>query len=168
MFKYLAVLGLLCICVDAQQPRHNAPQSPKPLVSLELGSVTVWLGMTQTEALLKLQRAGYHVEGDSAMRIVNDGEKVYTIEFENGQLTFADREWHSQGTNVMDAVLGALTALASYGPASCAVTHAPITQPDYASDRIFIECGKRSVLLSQGHFGSVSTVSADERIGQLE
>ncbi len=84
MFKSLAVLGLLCISVDAQQPRHNAPQSPEPLVSLELGSVTVWLGMAQTEALLKLQGAGYQVEGDSALRIVKGGKSSTPLDSKMG------------------------------------------------------------------------------------
>lgn len=146
--------------------------SQHPKVSIDLGSVTVWLGMTQTEALLQFQSAGYKMLGDgtTARKDFQDGNQVYTVWFNNGKVVCAEREWYSSGKDEMDAVLGALAAIASHGASSCSITHDTINEPEHSAKRILIECGQRSVLLMEGKIDSpdqILFVSAIERIGQI-
>jgi len=149
-------------------PSIGQAQTPNSKISLQLGRVTVWLGMPQTDALLQLQSAGYQVFGSSTDRLIKDGKNDYSVSFETGRLVYASRDWYNEETNEIDAVLGALAALASHGSTLCSVLSAPISRPDESAERVFITCGERSVVLMRGHFASSknSFVSASEQIGQ--
>lgn len=127
----------------------------KSRVSIDLGSVTVWLGMPQADALLRLQSAGYQVLGDSAIRAVKDEyNNAYAIKFKDGQVIFASRMWLRPGNSEMDAILGALTELTLHGSASCSVDQSPVNVPGISSVRVIIHCGDRSVALTKTRFGS--------------
>jgi hypothetical protein len=162
----LLAAGLFLTCFLT--PLIAQAQTPNSKVSLELGRVTVWLGMAQTDALLQLQSAGYQVLGTSTDRLIKDGKNMYSVSFETGRLIFASRDWYNEETKEIDAVLGALAALASHGSTLCSVQSAPINRPDESADRVFISCGERSVVLMRGHFASSknSFVGAYEQIGQ--
>ncbi len=147
-------------------------------VSVDLGSVTVWLGMPQTDALAQFRSAGYKVLGDgtTARTDVQDGNHVYSIWFQGGRVICAEREWYSSGRDEMDAVLGALAAMASHGARSCSVMHDTIDEPEQSAARVLIECGQRSVLLMKGKIDvtkeldpseRMKLVNVFERIGQI-
>jgi hypothetical protein len=127
--------------------------------------------MPETDALLGFQRAGYKVLGEpSALTrmIVND-KTAYSVAFKGGRLAYADREWPSSASDELGAVISALAALASHGASSCAIVHAPISQPDGLVDRVFIDCGERSVLLAKGKYeqlGGHNFITISERIGE--
>jgi hypothetical protein len=146
--------------------------SNHPKVSIDLGSATVWLGMPQTDALAQFQSAGYKMLGDSttARTNVQDGNHVYSVWFKGGKVVCAEREWYSSGRSEMDAVIGALAAMASHGAHSCSVMHDAVNEPDQSAERILIDCGQRSVYLAKGKISSSSPadyVSAFERVGQI-
>lgn len=149
-----------------------------PRVSIDLGQVTVWLGMSQEDALAQFRGAGYKVLGDSATAgaSVQDGNHVYSVWFKGGKVICAEREWYSSGRDEMDAVLGALAAMASHGGSSCSVMHDTSKEPDHSAERILIECGRRSVLLMKGKIDvtkeldpsqQMKLVDVFERIGQI-
>lgn len=146
----------------------------RPKVSLELGSVDVWLGMLEDEALLKFQKAGYQVLPNSSTevrKLIKNENHIYSVEFKNGRLTYAVREWYSSGTDEIDAVLGALSAMTSHGAEECSINHDTLSNPDESADRILIYCGERSVLLVKGKSGSLGKdtfVRVAERIGQTQ
>jgi hypothetical protein len=165
-------LIMTCLIVAGSLPVVEAQAVSHPKVSIDLGSVTVWLGMSQTNALAQFQSAGYKVLGDgtTARTDVQDGGHVYSIWFKGGKVICAEREWYSSGRDEMDAVIGALAAMASHGAHSCSVMHDAINEPDQSAERILIDCGQRSVYLAKGKTGSsnpVNYVSAFERVGQI-
>ncbi len=145
------LLGIVCAfggLLHAQQADGN------PKVSLDLGSVTVWLGMQKTDALSAFQLAGYTVTGkpsEETMFVVGNST-TYSVAFKRGRLSFAGREWLTSSSDELDAVLNALAALASHGASSCAIAHQPLSSPDTSVDRVFVDCGERSVLLAKGKF----------------
>ena len=146
--------------------------SNRTKVSIDLGSVKVWLGMSQTDALLQFQSAGYKMLGDgtTARKDFQYGDHVYTVWFRNGKVVCAERDWYTSDKDEMDAVLGALGAIASHGAGSCSITHDTINEPDNSAERILIDCGQRSVLLMKSKTDSgvkILLVSAFERIGQI-
>jgi hypothetical protein len=127
--------------------------------------------MPESDALSGLQRAGYKVLGkptDPTRNVVSD-RTTYSVAFKNGRLVFADRGWPSSTSGELGAVLSALAALASYGASSCAILHEPLSNPNWSVDRVFIDCGERSVLLMKGKVdgaGNAIIVGIEERIGK--
>jgi hypothetical protein len=159
------VLGSLSVAEAQVVSRH-------PKLSIDLGSVTVWLGMPQTDALLQFQSAGVKVLGDGTAGRTNiqDGSHVYSIWFKNGKVVCAEREWYSSGRDEMDAVIGALSAVASHGESTCSIVHDTIGEPDHSGERILLDCGQRSVLLLKGKSDAsngMKFVDVFERIGQI-
>lgn len=168
----LALILLLPSVNFAQIPRHSI-HPVEARTELELGSVTVWLGMAEADALAQLQAAGYRVTGSPSetSRIIVNASEIYTVWFKQGKLIFTARSWSTK-KSVMAAVLGALTSLEDRGARSCVISHQPLRKPNMSNDRVFIECGQRSVELSDGTVDidgkEYSTTEVSERIGTPE
>jgi len=174
------ILLLLCLfnpflqSLVGQQIPHQAPTSTQAFatkVSLDLGSVTVWLGMQETDALSAFQLAGYRVmrKPSEQMIFIVGNSTTYSVAFRDGSLAYADREWPSSASDELGAVLKALTALASHGATSCSIVDNPLNQPDMSAIRVLIDCGARSVLLAKGKYGQTDDnkfVTISEQIGE--
>lgn len=138
-------------------------------VSLEVGTITVWLGMTQEDAAKRFRGAGYQVMITDNELLVHSASDSHVLEFMNGQLVFADREWYTKDkSDGLDAVLGALGALAEkVGNQPCAVIHSPLSSPDSSGNRIFVSCGDRSVMVGKGTILGQPFLDVSERIGDM-
>lgn len=141
-------------------------------VSLQLGSVTVWVGMPQSDALSAFRRAGYEVanKSDANQILIKDGTALYSVNFKDAAVVYADREWLLSRKNEINAVMGALGAIAPRGSEPCIVRHAPVNNPSLQSDRIFVKCGQRSVLIMKDRQPSTDSVLTDvyEYIGSFQ
>lgn len=148
-------------------------------VSLDVGSVTVWLGMPRSDAMKKLSEAGYKVIGDGDSLTVSSSGNVQFLTFRNGGLIFANRVWGtSEYVDEAGAVMGALSALAEKTKTNaCTVSHDPVSEPGISVGRIFINCGhiirtdgilavERSVMISVNGSGEKRTLGMTESIGQ--
>ena len=152
---------------------HAAPVAPaKSRISLQLGSVNVWLGMPESDALSEFKRAGYQVvnKSDASQVLVKDGSALYSVNFKGDSVVYADREWLLNQKNQISAVVGALGALVPRGSQPCVVTNARVSNPSLQSDRIVIRCGPKAVLIMKGKEPSTDSVLTDvyEFIGPLE
>jgi hypothetical protein len=167
--KLLLLLFCLPSFCGAQPTPSTQTVHPKPRISLEIGSVSVWLGMPKSEALHALKDAGLTNAPDAGgLYMVVGSGSMASVSFTNGKLSFADREWVSEDKNDVDAMLGALEALSSRGVSNCNIQHAPITSPNQRANRIFINCGERGVMLMRGSFQNLGIVnSVTERIGHF-
>lgn len=164
--------ALLLPILFALPARTGQSQSTpkKEVTSLDLGSVTVWLGMTKEETLKRLSVGGNKPKDLGDAIGADTGTGTHVLQFKNNRLVFADLEWHTEHTVVheIDAVLGALGALAQKNDGHpCTVVHAPLSSPNSSSDRVFVVCGKRSVLISKWNYEGKLTVSVSERIGDM-
>lgn len=146
----------------------QTPQRPQR-VSLEVGSVNVWLGMTKEEATKRFSDAGYQVTLAGDQLLMRRGSDAQILWFKDGRLAFANQVWNTTDkTDDVDAILGALGSLAEkVGNQPCSVSHAPISSPDSSSNRVFISCGERSVLISKGTMLGKPFVDISERIGDI-
>jgi hypothetical protein len=164
--RFVPLLLLLLVVWPAQT---GQPQSlPDERVSLEVGSVTVWLGMPKAEVVKKFSDAGYEVTDSGDGVLAHSGRELHDLHFENGRLVYADLQWYNSNTEEMDAVLGALGALADKTKSRpCSMSHEPLSKPDTALDRIFIFCGDRSVLIARGKFLGKPVMDVSERIGDI-
>ena len=134
-------------------------------VSLDVGSVTIWLGMTEDEAARKFRDAGYSVTRAADMLLVK-GTESHVIWFKNGRLVFADQGWNTSDKTDVDAVIEALGDLAEKaGNQSCMVVHSPLSSPNSSGNRVFVSCGERSVLIGKGTIMGKPFVDISERIG---
>ena len=171
----LSVLSILTFPLTAQSGPNptRAPQEAQK-VGMEIGSVSVWLGMSKSEVVRRVSDAGYKSQVDDSNVIIVGSNKsqsgvLGTTSFRSGMLIFASRSWFQSGSNLMAAVIGALSALASQGSDRCSISSWPVKKPDFTSDNVGIYCGKRSVILNKGRFGSDGDfIDVDERIGSIE
>ena len=150
----------------------NTGQAPQrhERVTLEVGTVTVWLGMTKEEATKKFSGAGYVVTNDGDKLLLRNGGDAHIIWFrDDGRLAFANQGWNTTDkSDLLDAVMGALGSLAEkVGSHPCSVIHSPISSPDSSSNRVFISCGERSVLFAKGTIVGQPFVEISERIGDM-
>ena len=164
---------ILCVACALGGPLNAQRQVGVSKVSLDLGTYTVWLGMPETDALSGFQRAGYKVIGKPSdpawpLRFVVSDRSTYSVAFRDGKLIFADRAWASSASDELGTVISALASLASHDAHSCTIIYAPLNNPDNSAERVFIDCGERSVLLAKSKisgFGNAMTIT--ERIGRL-
>ena len=144
-------------------------QSMSQKVSLELGSVTVWLGMPRQEVINKCASVGFKqlVQDRDRLRFQSE-DHMYTTEFKNGRLVYADRDWYSKKSG-SDAFQSTIAALGTIGDknTTCIISHAPVTDPDKMLNRVFIECGKRSFLLLENKTEGKAYYDVYERIGEM-
>ncbi len=162
MKRCVFALTLLASVAFAQQGTH---------VALELGSATVWLGMDKTAAQKAIEAAGIEFpEPDSDGSVIavdTRAKRIYSLQFFRNKLVYADRNWDRRDGDRLPSVIEALTSLVDQGATNCKLEHAPITKPDMKMDRVFIECGERSVLLVTGGSKDISADSITERIGSF-
>jgi hypothetical protein len=140
------LLGVLCFYpIRAAESQFSMQDA----VSLDLGSVTVYLGMTEVEALKRLSEKSYKVVQPNAnSAIASAAGHFYTLKFRNGALVYADRTW-TENPELIDAILGGLGSVARNSTNTCHVLHQPVSDPDVSGDRFFIVCGHRNLLVGK-------------------
>ena len=151
----------------ATRPRAQSHRSAER-VSVKIEAATVWLGMTKQEARQALSSAGVEVADVGEDLAATPGTQPQFLRFKNNRLIFAEIEWYRSHTHdAVDAVLGALTALAEQNDGRpCEVSHALVSQPDLSSNRVYVMCGDRSVRISKTSFyGKGPGVTVTQRIG---
>jgi hypothetical protein len=157
----IALLSIQCI----------AQASPQK-VSLDLATVTVWLGMTRQEVVSKCASAGFsQLYADKNSITFENGDDGYWTGFKDDRLVFASREWYSSKGN-LDAFQSTIAALAAVSdsesaPLNCTIRHEPLNTPENQFNRVFINCGKRSFLLTEGTMNKKKVVGVSERIGEV-
>jgi len=156
-------LGVLCLCSIRTAESQSSMQD---VVSLDLGSVTVYLGMTKTEALSRLSDKSYKVVQNKNDVIASDAGRYYTLRFKSSKLVYADRSW-TENPDLMDAILGGLGSVAKNSTNACNVLHQPVSDPDVSGDRFFIVCGHRNLLVGKVRIGRDVGPTILESIGDI-
>jgi hypothetical protein len=145
-------------------------QSGKQRTALDIGTVTVWLGMPRQEVVDKCASAGYKqlVSGKDHIWFVGN-QNSYNVHFRDNRLVYADREWYAKGADAFQSTMAALGSLADRQtfPLSCIISHEPKRDPNWNMDRIFVLCGERSVLLIHHKYKEDTAYSVTESIGKL-
>lgn len=172
--KAILAVSFLAAAVIPTLSQRATQYQPQNRVSLQLGTVTVWLGMSRSEFMAAAKGAGYEVNARSGLdnEVLMTREsgreitQLYPISFNNaGFLRYASREWPDTNQSPYEAMLGALKTVDGQ---HCTVSHQPLNTPQQNLDRVFIYCDSgRSLLITYGKL-SVSPTSfgaVDERIG---
>jgi hypothetical protein len=139
-------------------------------VSLQLGTVTVWLGMDRVEVKRRVETFGmYFPKQPNPEKIVVVAdlkeETSYALMFRDEKLSYATRNWPYDKSNSLPTVMDALASLVDEGATKCIIEHAPLSSPGTKMDRVFINCGERGLLLSYGTINGLTDKSITETIG---
>jgi len=161
-FRRLVILGLISLGTSIGMAATRE-------TTIELGSVTVSLGMPKQEVLKRLSTAGYKVIDSTSTTLVTVLDEtlkhVYGVQFVSGQLSYADRSWSHSYADALEAVIKALGSLSDNGATACKLSHSPLSDPDSSTDRIFVKCGQRGVLMYRGKINGIEAYEVEEFIG---
>jgi len=158
----VVIVGLLSLSSLAQPALQK--------VSLEIGGATVWLGMPRQEVINRCTSAGLkQMTADRNSILFKSGGDFYSVQFKNGRLVFATRDWLPSKAG-LDALQTTMVALASISESdsvsACTISHHQINNPATQANQVFIACGKRSFLLEEGKVKGEPYYSLSERIGE--
>jgi hypothetical protein len=181
-FSALLKIGAIFIILSAGvvMLMHGAsPTDAGNKITLQLGSVTVWLGMPNEEAISGLKNAGYSYLGKDGKLdwVWNKGDdNNYWLGSASGRLVYAARDWQQRvgrsekperDAAVMKAVVGALKTLAkSDSSQHCAVDLDSLSDPESSKERVFVRCGERSVQITVGEIYGSPMYTILDRIGE--
>jgi hypothetical protein len=177
--KVRAVLALIIVAAlpktcEEHALSQGASRSVKaPRVDLDLGPVTVWLGMSQKQATSEFSNAGYVLDP-----LLSTGEVFYVyrgeakgedflgqVSFQNGRLVYASHGLPSDEDSY-DSAFSTLTNFAQKGLAVCSLSARPLIEPRRQSQRVWIRCGDRTLFLLERTVPRKSN-SVEEWIGEI-
>ncbi len=168
--RHIAVLTALLLALSLSCFAQSTPK-----IALDIGSVTVYLGVPREDFIKRCATAGYRqsvADKDTIIVQIGGAVESYTVQFRNDRVVYADREWYLTKGD-LDAFESAIAALGSLADNEksplCIVSQVPVHTPDGSSDNIFISCGQRTITLSRVHLNSVAKTgySVREQIGEM-
>jgi len=101
--------------------------------------------------------------------VFESGSNLYHTQFKSDQLVYANREWYSSDgeLDAFQSTIAALGSISDNVSPTCTLSHDPLNKPDMRFNRLFVSCGKRSFLLSEGKMGGKTVYGVSERIGEM-
>lgn len=141
--------------------------------SLQVGPVTVRLGMTMGELEAKLSGAELVKAQEDMWLIGYKGEQPVAgnVLFKNGVVVVATRSWLTGGSDVAQAVLGAIDSFTQEGLRDCTIASGVVSLPTARTQTAKIQCGVKWIMISKGKFESIGksagfeSEDVDEGIG---
>jgi len=134
---------------------------------IEVGGAELRLGMTKGEVTDKLAGNAITKAKDDDWIVAPSGQSGPFLQFTNGRLSFASRNWATYDNDIAEALFGAVTSLNQQGFSACTVTTDIKADPTMTLHRIWITCGEKTLLVARASFSdsgkSYNTV--DEHLG---
>jgi len=90
-----------------------------------------------------------------------------TLQFTDGSLSFADREWTTGYNDTGEALFGVVNSLNSEGFSSCSVRADTHSSPDIVSQRVWIDCGEKTIVLIRRSISGKTFTSVMEQLGTM-
>jgi len=164
------------LCTLAPRIGHAQMQTSQQLskTAIEIGGAKLRLGMTKAQVAEKL--VGHEIQK------INDGEwMIGTVEewrtsgdlpelqFTRGLLSYADRQWTTAQNDTAEALFGVVTSLNDEGLSKCTIAADTRAETDIglSSQRVWIMCGEKTILVARQTVGGKSFSSVSERLGHL-
>ena len=147
------------------KPGRNARKLSEE--SIEIAGATLRLGMTKDEVAAKLVGSDIlkTTKADD-LWVVKPGLEL--LEFSKGVLVFADRDWTSGDSDVFQALFGVASVFNKEGLSLCTLHADTVNDPSISLlQRVWIVCGKKSILALREQEGQKSVEEVDERLGDM-
>lgn len=147
----ITVIALLLAA--AVSPFLYAQSNTKAQLSqeyIDILGVRVRLGMTKLDIADKL--GSQKMNDGSNENFWLFGEKrpwPSSIEFKDGRVIYASESWIGSDGDVARALFGAVSSLTKQGYAACEIFSDTQTTPSLTAERVWIVCGKKSILVQR-------------------
>jgi hypothetical protein len=149
---------------------HSTPQAAHQLsrAAIEVGGTKLRLGMSKAQVAEKL--VGNEITKlDEDTWILGSVEKSLgpEMQFTNGALSFANREWTTSSNDVGEALFGVVSSLNAEGYSQCSVTADTRNSPSLNAQRVFISCKEKTIAVVRRSFSGHSGTSVYEQLGSM-
>jgi hypothetical protein len=160
-------IALVLLTFAAMSSILYAQQKRLSKAAIEVRGTKLRLGMTKAEVTDKL--AGTEVTK------IHDNEWIAgslehlgpTLQFTDGSLTFADREWTTGYNDLGEALFGVVNSLNSEGFSSCSIRADTHSSPDIIAQRVWINCGEKTIVLIRRSMTGKTYTSVMEQLGTM-
>jgi len=142
-------------------PASAQQKKTSPSSFIEVSGVKLRIGMAKADVAEQLAGAQILKQSPDEWYVVGAGN----VRFKNGRLVYADRSWIKKDVDPVDALFGLVSSLNREGYTSCAVSADMHTAPGSTFERVWIDCGPKSVLIMKGKVGDDSIEDILERLG---
>jgi hypothetical protein len=167
MRSFLLGLSLFATLALTVHPQDHAPaQSGR--ATIEVGSTKLRLGMTKAQVEEKLSGHDITKIQPNEWMVSSEKELGPTLQFSNGQLTFADRYWTTSDNDIGEAFFGAATTLNQEGFSACTLESGTKVSPDMTAHNVWINCGEKSILVTRHLMGGKSYNMVYEQLGVMQ
>jgi hypothetical protein len=156
-----AALGLLVVSSLLYAQQKSSVQLSKDYIDV-LGA-RLRLGMTKADVEEKIVGAKATMKHEDEWFFEGT-----TLQFKEDRLNFADREWSDTGKSTTDAIFDLVTLLNSEGYSTCSMSTDTHPDPTMTSHRVWLHCGKKSVLILTGRLGDKVVELVSEQLGVFE
>jgi hypothetical protein len=127
----------------------------------------MYLGMTKAQVTEALAGNEFWKADENNWTVAPKDKSGPSLQFTNGRLGFADRNWPSQDNDIAEAYVGAVRELNNEGFSWCVVSADSGATPDMTKSWVRIACGPKTVLLLRDTFGGKSYNLVYEQLGTI-
>jgi hypothetical protein len=166
LFPVMIILAPGRIPARSQPDRSAINRDGSEPAELEIGGITVRLGMGQEQTLSKFSGMSYKLEQPEPDNwVLSSGGIRGQVIFRSGVLVFASRDWLTRSDEELESVSAALVSLTQRGGPSCTLSSHPFSAPATNVQWVHISCGKRTLKLGVGRAQGSPVRSLTESIG---
>ena len=144
--KTPALLVVALLSASTTTPEVRSPQIPN---YIEISGQRLHLGMTKAQVSEKLAGKTVQIMKDDLWTIGVNFPPEAEIQFTNGKLTYAEREWPSASNDLFESLYGAISTLNEQGFKGCVVTSYASNDPGLILKNIWVDCAGKSVSINR-------------------
>jgi hypothetical protein len=169
----IGLLALALLATVAPLRSQTTDQGQLSQSSIEISHAKLRLGMTKAEVADKLSDAQIDQKKENQW-LLNSGS---LIQFENGKLSYASREWALESNEPVDALFRIVSHFNLEGEEACSIVADSFPDPNQPApnqndqkvratvERIRIKCGNKSILIIKVINNGIPTTSVWEILG---
>jgi hypothetical protein len=143
--------------------------------TINVGGVALQLRMTKAQVAERLVGKTVQKMNDDdwivgSVEQMKTGQDLPELQFTHGLLTYADRMWTTPENDIAEALFGVVTSLNDEGISKCTITTDTRANTDISlnSQRVWITCGEKSILVTRQTISGKSFNSVSERLGHMK
>lgn len=148
----MRIIPLMLLMLVAVSAVLYAQNSARQTATIEIDGMKLRLGMTKGEVAEKLAGSDLHKLNADNWAI---GKISPYIQFTAGRLTYVDRTW-SKTEELAEPLYGVVSAFKEQGYTNCKISADTKVTPDDTSQRTWIDCGPKRILVIHTAMGDKS------------
>lgn len=159
VFVFVTMLGSFLYAQTKRSPTNSA--------FIEIAGVKLRLGMTPREITGKLPGTKITRIHDDLWGIGGEEMPSETIQFTNGRLSFAQRNWKSLDNDIVESLFGAVSTLNQQRNSNCTVQAREKRTPNALVHVVWVVCGEKTVSVTRDTVGDKSHNMVYEQLGEM-